>query len=207
MWRVLNGEIGDYFLDKVKEKGYVGLGWFDAGVRSFYTIDKPIKTLDDLKGLNIRVMESSLMLDMIEALGANGIMLSYGQVYSSLQTGAIDGAENNFASFVTASHLEVAKYYSVDEHVRIPEIIIASEKTFAKISLEDQEIIKRVAKEITEYQKELWEKRDLELKQVILDAGVEINYIEDKSEFIKAVEPIYEDYPEFKELIEKIKNQ
>ena len=204
MWEVLDGEIGDYFLKSVEKNGFIGLTWFDAGARNFYNTQKPIKTLEDLEGQNIRVMESSLMLDTIEALGAQGTMLSYGLVYSGLQTGMIDGAENNYPSYVTSSHLEVAKYYTLDEHVRVPEIVIASQKALEHISQEDWEIIQRVALETKEYQKELYVKKDKEFLDIMINAGVEIYYLEDKSEFIEAVQPIYDQYSEYKNIIDEI---
>lgn len=205
MWEVLDSEIGDYFLDSVEDKGYLGLNWFDAGARNFYNTNKAITKLDDLKGQTIRVMESSLMLDMIEALGANGTMLTYGQVYSGLQTGLIDGAENNYPSFVTASHLEVAKYYTVDEHVRVPEIVVASKTALEHISDDDWAIIKKVAVETKEYQKQLYLKKDQEFINDMIEAGVEIYYLEDKSEFIEAVEPIYDKYKDYEPIIEEIR--
>lgn len=205
MWDVLDSEIGDYFLETVEAKGYIGLNWFDAGARNFYNTNKAITQLDDLKGQTIRVMESSLMLDMIEALGASGTMLTYGQVYSGLQTGLIDGAENNYPSFVTASHFEVAKYYTVDEHVRVPEIVVASQIALEHISDDDWEIIKKVAVETKEYQKQLYLKKDQEFINDMIDAEVEIYYLEDKSEFIDAVAPIYEKYKNYESIINEIK--
>ena len=131
MWKVLNGEIGDYFLNSVKSNGFIGLCWFDAGARSFYNTKKPIYTVADLKGMKIRVQESSLMMGMIQALGAVPTPMPYGDVYSALQTGVIDGAENNWPSYDTASHYEVARYFSIDEHTRVPEMILASKITSA----------------------------------------------------------------------------
>jgi len=206
MWKVLESDIGDYFLNKMSEKGYYGLTWFDAGARSFYTNKKPIKSLADLKGQTIRVPESSLMQDIIEALGAKSVMLSYGQVYSALQTGIIDGAENNFSSYVTASHLEVAKYFTVDEHVRVPEVLMASENVKEFLSEDDWNLLTKVALETKEYQKQRWNELDQKAKETMEADGISIYYLEDRSEFIEAVKPIYEEYSQYNVLIKRIKD-
>ena len=116
MWKVLNGEIGDFFLNSMEEKGFVGLVYYDSGARSFYNTKKPIYTVADLRGMKIRVQESALMMGLVRSLGAVPTPMAYGDVYSALQTGVIDGAENNWPSYDTSSHYEVAKYYSLDEH-------------------------------------------------------------------------------------------
>ena len=157
MWTVLNGTIGDLFLNCVSENDLIGLSWFDAGARNFYNSVRPIRNISDLQGLNIRVQESQQMMDMVSALGANPIPMSYGDVYSGLLTGTIDGAENNWPSYESTSHYEVAKYYVVDEHTRVPEMQMISAHLWNKLSIKDKLVIKQAAKESAEYERFLWE--------------------------------------------------
>lgn len=125
MWKVLEGSIGDDFMNSFGGSHLVALSWYDAGARNFYSAAKPIESLEDMKGLNIRVQESELMMDTIEALGATPVPTAFGEVYSGLQTGKIDGAENNWPSYESTRHYEVAKYYTLDEHTRVPELQLA----------------------------------------------------------------------------------
>lgn len=180
MWKVLNGEIGEGFLnsEKMKEKGIVGLNWYSGGSRNFYNNKKEIKTPADLKGLKIRVQQSSLMMGLVSAMGANPIPLAFEEVYSAFQTGVIDGAENNWPSFISTSHYEVAQYITMDEHTRVPEMIIASTKTMEKLSSQDQEIIKQAAKESTQKQLELWKAYEKEAQQKAKAAGCTITYLD-----------------------------
>lgn len=206
MWRVLISDIGDEFLDKVSEAGFIGLAWYEAGARSFYNNVRPIKSVKDLKGLKIRVMESALMLDIVHALGAKAQAMPYGEVYSALQTNVIDGAENNYPSYDTSSHYEVARYYSIDEHVRVPEILIASKQALKQLSDEDWLIIKEAAKETQDYQRELWKEKQLASEKKLLEEGIIVNVIEDKSDFYEAVVPLYKKYGEgYESVIEKIR--
>ncbi len=119
MWRVLDGEIGVSFLSLADEYGLVGLSWYDAGARNFYTADRPITCLEDIEGMRIRVQESDMMADMVEALGANAVKLDYADVYAGIERGIVDGAENNWPSYESMKHDEVAKYFTVDEHTRL----------------------------------------------------------------------------------------
>lgn len=206
MWRVLNSDVGDELLEGVSDYGYIGFTWFDGGARSFYSKEKPIETLEDLSGLTIRLMQNTLMLDMSEAMGFNGVSKPYGEVYSLLQQGVVDGAENNFSSYLTASHYEVAPYYLMDEHLRVPEMIIGSEVALADVSEEDLEIIRRVAKETTTYQKQLWSEMEESAKKQLIENGVELLELRDRSKFIEAVQPIYDTYSEdYGSLIMRIK--
>lgn len=194
MWKVLNSPIGDYFLESIEDQDFIGLGWYDAGARNFYNSVREIHALEDLKGLKFRVMESALMLDMAKALGTSVTPMPYGEVYSAIQTGVIDGAENNFPSYETSSHYEVAKYITVDEHVRVPEILIASSMILDRISEEDLEIIKQCAKDTQMFQREKWQEKEKESEEKVLEAGCIITQIEDKESFVKAMEPVYEKY-------------
>ena len=205
MWQVLNSEIGDYFLKSIEDKKLIGLAWYDAGARNFYNNVKEIKTKADLKGLKFRVMESQLMMDMANVLGAAVIPMSYGEVYSALQRGAIDGAENNYPSYDTSSHYEVARYYTIDEHARMPEILIASQKIQNLISQSDLEIIKACAKESQAFQRKKWLIKEKESEQKLRQAGVIITEIENRSEFVEAVKPLYDKYAgEYLDIVKKI---
>lgn len=208
MWRVLSSDIGDELLDEVGNYGFIGLTWFDAGARSFYTKDKPIEKLEDLSGMTIRMMENTLMMDMSKAMGFTGVMKPYGEVFSLLQQGEVSGAENNFSSYLTSSHYQVARYYTMDEHMRVPEMIIASETALPNISDEDWTIIRRVAKETTVYQKKMWLEMEEEAKVQLLTDGVEIIELKDRSAFVEAVQPIYDKYEVlYGQLIQRIRDK
>lgn len=192
MWKVLNGEIGEYFLNSLTESGFVGLSWQDSGARNFYNSVKPIYTVDDLKGMKIRVQESTLMMGMVSALGAVPTPMPYGDVYSALQTKVIEGAENNWPSYDTSSHFEVAKYYSIDEHTRVPEIIIASKISMDKLSEADQELIKQAAKDSTPVQVAAWAAKEKVSEDKVRAAGSQINYVNDPAEFSARMGSLYE---------------
>lgn len=206
MWRVLESDIGDELLDKVGDYGFVGLTWFDAGSRNFYTRDKPITKLEDLNGLTIRLMENSLMLEMSKAMGFTGVLKPYGDVYPMIQQGEAHGAENNFSSYLTQSHHQVAPYYTMDEHLRIPEILIGSKIALSHLSGEDLNIIKKVAKETTVYQKKLWTEMEEKAKKQLIKEGVQIIELKDRSAFVKAVQPVYDKYEEqYGDMLRRIK--
>ena len=192
MWKVLNGEIGDYFLSLMGEKGFVGLAYYDGGARNFYTTKGPINTVSDMKGLKIRVQESSLMMGLVQALGAVPTPMTYGDVYGALQTGVIDGAENNWPSYDTQRHYEVAKYLSIDEHTRVPEMLIASRIMMEQLSEEDQAIIKRAARESQTVQIQSWVDFEKASEAKVRAAGSQINKIADQREFAAAMAPLYQ---------------
>lgn len=196
MWTVLNGEIGDGFLAEFEGTGMLGLSWYDAGTRSFYNSKREIKTLEDMKGLNIRVQESTLMMGLVEALGANPTPMAYAEVYSGLQTGVIDGAENNWPSYESTAHYEVAPYYTLDEHTRVPELQLVSEATWNKLSEEDKVIIREAAQESAKYERELWAEREAASEKKVREAGVTITELsaEEKARFQAAVRPMYEKF-------------
>jgi len=196
MWKVLEGEIGDNFLKTFEEYDLVALSWYDAGARNFYSIDTPITCVEDMKGLRIRVQDSALMKKIIEALGAIPTTSFYSEVYSYLEKGLVDGAENNWPSYEASSHYEVAKYYTVDEHTRVPEIQLCSQATWNKLSKEDQEIIQISAQESALYERELWVKREEESRKIVEDMGVVIIELskEEKEKFRDAVTCVYEEF-------------
>ena len=157
--RMMDGPIGQELLDRITANaaaGLVGLCWMDSGARSIYNTKKPIKSIDDLKGLKIRVIGNPIFIDMMNALGGNGVAMGYDQVFSALQTGVIDGAENNPPSYVFSNHYTAAKYYSLTEHLIIPELLLFSKRAWGSLSPDDQILIKKFAREAQFEQRELW---------------------------------------------------
>ena len=206
MWNVLEGEIGDEFLQSVSNANLIGLTFYDAGSRNFYNTKHDVKSVADLKGMKIRVQESKLMMGLVEALNASATPMPFSDVYNSLQTGVIDGAENNWPSFISTNHYEVAKYFTVDEHSRVPEMLIASKMVMDGLSAEDQEIIHKAARDSLGVQKELWAAEEAKSEQIAKDAGVSVTYLDSNEEFQKAVEHLYAEFGgEYTELIDRIK--
>jgi tripartite ATP-independent transporter DctP family solute receptor len=192
MWKVLNSSIGERFLKSVEVANFVGLCYYDGGQRSFYTktlVTKP----EDLKGMKIRVQESPLMVGLVESFGAVAQPMPFGEVYSALQTGVIDGAENNFPSYDTTGHYEVAKFYIMDSHTRVPEILVASKIVFDKLSAEDQAIVKQAAKDSVEYQKKLWAEKVQVSRKKVEAAGCTITPVRDNSAWQATVQPMYDE--------------
>jgi tripartite ATP-independent transporter DctP family solute receptor len=207
MWKVLKSDIGNEFLTSLEPAGFVGLSWFDSGARSFYNSQREITSVEDLKGLKIRVQESALMVGLVEALGAVATPMPFGEVYSALQTGVIDGAENNWPSYYSTSHYEVAAYYTLDEHTRVPEITIASKMTMDKLSAEDQELIRQAAKDSMDFQIAAWAAYEKEAEEAIRTNGNVITYLDDNSAFQKAMQPLYDALPDDqKKVVEKIQS-
>lgn len=207
MWKVLDSEIGDKFLKATEEFDIVGLSWYDAGARNFYNSIRPIRALEDLQGLKIRVQESELMADIIEALGASAVPGTYDEVYSNLQREIIDGAENNWPSYESTAHYEVAPYYMIDEHVRIPEIQLCAKATWDKLSQEDQEIIRLCARESALYERALWSEREKSFRKSAEEKGIEIIELsaEEKLKFQQASLGVYEKYcKDYMDIIKEI---
>lgn len=198
MWRVLDGEIGDRFLGYPQEYGLIGLSWYDAGARNLYCSVRPIRTLEDMKGLRIRVQEAEAMSDMIAALGATSLKIPYDQVYAALERGQVDGAENNWSSYETMQHYEVARYFTVDEHIRIPEMQICAKHTWDQLSEEDRQIILECARESALYERELWTEHEQKAREIALQHQVQEIRLsaEEKERFKAAMAPVYERYYE-----------
>lgn len=191
MHKVMDGPIGDQIKAAFEPAGLVALAFYDSGSRSFYNSKKPIKTVADMKGLKFRVIQSDIFVDMTTALGANATPMPYGEVYSSVETGVIDGAENNFPSYDTAKHYEVAKFYSLDQHTILPEVFVMNKAAFDKLTPEDQAIFKQAAKDSVTKQRELWAAKTAQSRATIEKAGVAVNEVE-KQGFIDAMKPVYE---------------
>ncbi len=206
--KVMDGPVGDELLAAFEPKGYIGLAVYDSGARSFYNSKHPIKTLDDMKGLKFRVQQSDLFLDMVKALGGNPTPMAYGEVYSGLQTGLIDGAENNWPSYETSHHYEVAKFYSLDMHAQCPEVLMMSKVSYDKLSADDQKAVRDAAKKSVIKMRELWDAQEAKSKAIVEEAGVQVNEV-DNAPFQAAMEPIYKKYastPELQELLQKIRD-
>lgn len=190
MWKVLRGDIGAEIMATLEESGFVGLAWYDSGSRSFYT-KRPVRQIPDMRGLRIRVQESELMVGLVEALGAVATPMPFGEVYSALQTGVIDGAENNWPSYYSTSHFEVANYFTLNHHTRVPEIIVASKIAMDRLSPEDQEIIRQAAWDSMDFQIEKWEAFELEAEEVVRANGNVIIELDDLRPWQEAMQPLY----------------
>ncbi len=207
MWKVLDGKIGKDFLDSLDGAGLIGLSWFDAGARNFYVSTRAINKLEDLKGLKIRVQESQQMMDMVQALGANPTPMAYGEVYSALQTGVIDGAENNWPSYESTSHYEVAKYFVLDEHTRVPETQMVSKTTWNKLSADDQKIIREAAAASAQLERKLWAERERASESKVKSGGSVVTTLSpaEKQKFQDAMAPLYKKYGAgYEDIISKI---
>lgn len=209
MHRVMDGPIGEELSAAMAEKGLVALAWYDSGARSFYNTKGPIETPDDVKGMKIRVMNNDLFVGMIEAMGGNATPMAFGEVYQSLKTGVVDGAENNWPSYESTNHFEVAGYYSDSEHLIIPECVCINKALWDSLSADDQALVKQAARESADLQRKLWAERAEASREKVVAAGVKFNHIADKAAFQAAMEPVHaaflEKNPDLQELVEKIK--
>lgn len=208
MWNVLKGPIGDEMLASVEDAGFVGLAWFESGARSFYNSVRPVERVADLEGLRIRVQESQLMVGLVEALGAVATPMPFGEVYGALQTGVIDGAENNWPSYYSTSHYEVAQYYTLNRHTMVPEILVASKIAMDRLSPEDQEIIRQAATDAIDYQREQWAAFVAESEAAIRANGNVITELSPDAvaEFQAAMAPLYEGLsPEAAQVVARIR--
>ncbi len=206
MHHVMDGPIGDEILAAFEPHGLIGLAFYDGGARSFYNSEKPVNSIDDLKGMKFRVMQSDIFVDMVSALGANATPMPYGEVYSAIQTGVIDGAENNAPSYDTAKHAEVAKYYSLDEHLIVPEVLVISKTSWDKMSAEDQAILRQAAKDSVAKERELWDAQEKISMDKVVAEGTIVTH-PDKQPFIDAMKPVYEKYlsdAKLKDLVARI---
>ena len=203
---VLDGEVGKQILASTEPYWFRGLAYFDSGARSFYTVNKQIRTPKDLKGLKIRVQKSPVAVEMMKAFGGSATPVDWGELYTALQSNVVDGAENNTPSVTTAFHHEVIKYYSVNEHTMCPDVIIISLATWKKLSVQERDWLQRAADEAVVYQRKLWAKQEQESFDEMKEHGVEIVYPE-KKPFMDAAAPMIERYknnPVFHNLIDQI---
>jgi tripartite ATP-independent transporter DctP family solute receptor len=209
-FRVLEGKAGDMINEGMAKKGLVSLAWYDGGSRSFYNSKKPIKTPADVIGMKIRVMNNDLYSGMIKALGGNPSPMAFAEVYQSLKTGVVDGAENNWPSYESTGHYEVAPFYSLSQHLIIPETLCINAAVWKKLSATDQKILKEAAQESALLQRKLWKERATASQSKVMAAGVVFNMIPDKSAFQAAMKPVYAgflaDNPNLRSLVELMQN-
>ena len=209
MWRILDGQIGQEFLEVFSEAGLVGLSWYDAGARCFYTDELPIRSAADLAGLRVRVQGSQMVADMVTLLGAEPMPLDYDDVYYAFELGKIDAAENNWPAYEALSHWQVARYFTADEHSRVPEIQLASERLWQELPEEYRQIILECARESALYQRELWRLQVEKSRMKVLDSGcqeIQLTYAA-KEEFRRLLQPLYEQYcADYMDLVEQIRN-
>ena len=204
MWKFLKGEMGEKMLNDLQPSRMKGLAYYTGGARSFYSL-KPLTGIDSLKGQKIRVMQNKINMEMVAALGASATPMPAGEIFSALQTGVIDGAENNYPTFVAQNHYQTAKNYITDAHQRIPEVLIMSKVVWDKLSPEDQKLIKQAALDSVDYQREVWAKTEKEAETKIREAGVTITEVKDLKPWQAAVKPVIDKYSaDFKEVLEAI---
>jgi tripartite ATP-independent transporter DctP family solute receptor len=207
MHNVMDGPIGQQILDAFSDHDLIGLAFYDGGSRSFYNSEKPIRSMADLKGMKFRVMQSDMFVDMVSAVGANATPMPYGEVYSSIQTGVIDGAENNWPSYDSSGHFEVAKYYTLDQHLIVPEVLVMSKKSWDKLTPEDQALVKQAAVDSVPVMRDLWVAQEKASEDKVRAAGSEIITDIDKTPFIEAMVPVYEKYvtsDKLKDMVKRI---
>lgn len=210
MWRVLDGEIGEDFLSATRRSGVVGLSWFDAGSRSFYTCT-PVSSLEDLKGLRIRVQENDLMSRMVAALGAEPVQIPYNDVYSAIMSGKVDGAENNWPSYASTGHYEGARYVYLDEHSRVPEMQLMSTVALDSVMALDEDyytILRQCAEESARYERELWAQTEQQAEEDMLERGcaITIPTAADQALLREKMQPFYDELTdEQKALVARIR--
>ena len=191
-WKFALGPIGKELLAEGQDKGLKGLCYYDAGARSFYA-KKPINTPADLKGLKIRVMSSIMAMKMVKTMGGSPTPISYGELYSSLDSGVVDAAENNPPSFDTSRHFEICKYYSLDEHVRLPDMLVISTRVWESLDAEQQELLQAAVDDSVTYGRKLWVEAEKASLDTVKAGGVEIIY-PDKTLFQKAAAPMWKEF-------------
>ncbi|WP_378944163.1 TRAP transporter substrate-binding protein [Paracoccus sp. R86501] len=210
MYRLMDGEVGDAIGAGMEAKGIKALGWYAAGARSFYNSVRPINTPADVEGLKMRVMSNDLFVNMISAMDGNATPMAFAEVYQSLKTGVVDGAENNPPSYESTNHYEVAKYLSLTEHLIIPECLCMSLKTWDKLSPEHQDIVMAAGRASADHQRELWAEREAASLETVKAGGTEVNTVNDKAPFQQAMAPVYDTFlqanPDLSELVDLIRN-
>ncbi len=206
MHKVVDGEIGTDLLNKLEKGGLIGLGYMDAGSRSFYNKERPIRTLADLEGLKIRVMQNPIFVDMVNSMGGNGLSVAFNELYTAMQTGVVDGAENNPPTYHSQKHYEIAGYYTLTEHLMVPEIFVFSKKVWDTLSPLDQQLIRKASALAVIKERELWAAREVAALEELKAAGIEVITDVDKGPFIEATEPVRAKFgSEYADLIARAK--
>lgn len=208
MHKVMDGPIGQRFSDAMAKEGLVALSWYDSGSRSLYNTKRPVTEPKDVNGMKVRVMNNDLYVDMIAALGGNATPMAFGEVYQSLKTGVIDGAENNYPSFESTNHYEVARYYSVTNHLIIPECVCIAKASWDKLPAADQDIVRKAAVDSAVLQRKHWAERSMASLEKVKAAGVQVNEVKDIGAFQAAMKPVYDKFikanPDLEQLIRDI---
>jgi tripartite ATP-independent transporter DctP family solute receptor len=206
MRAVVDGDIGRSILTALEPHDLIGLGYYDSGARSFYNGRRPINRPADMAGLKIRVQQSDLFVSLVQALGANPTPMPFGEVFSALQTGVIDGAENNWPSYESTRHFEVSRFYSMTEHSMSPEVLVMSKRAWDRLAAPDREIIRAAARESVPHMRGLWDARERTARQTVESRGAAVNTVE-KQAFIDAMRPVYARFaatPELQALVTRI---
>ena len=205
MWSFLKGEDGQALLDQLSDSGFKGLAYYDSGARNFYTADREVRTPEDLQGLQIRVQQSAINTALMETFGAAATPMDFGEVYSALQTGVVDGAENNWPSYLSTSHYEVAPNFTLDEHTRIPEVLIMNQGAWDQLNDEDKQIIQDAATESVDFQREEWDQAEQQAQDELAGEGVNVIPVEDKEPWREAVQPVIESFrDEYGDVLDQI---
>jgi tripartite ATP-independent transporter DctP family solute receptor len=197
MEKVIDGAIGDEMLKKLSDHptaGLIGLCWMNAGSRNVYNSKHPITKVEDLKGLKIRMMGNPVFVDTMNSLGGNGVAMGFDQLVNAMQTGVVDGAENNEPSYESGQHYRYAKFYSKTGHLIIPEILVYSKKSWETLSKDDQALIARLGKEAQQEQRKLWYEREEESLKKMREGGAQVNDVPDRKPFQAAVKPVWDKY-------------
>jgi len=207
MQSAIDGIAGEAIARELEAIGIVALSWYDAGARSLYTT-RPVRTPADLRGMKIRVQTSDLWIDLMRALGANPTPLPFGEVFTSLQSGVIDGAENNWPSFESTRHFEVARSYTTTEHSNVPEVLAVSLQRWRRLSEADRTILRTAARESAQLQRRLWAERERTSRERVVAAGVTVIDITDRTPWSSLMEPVYTKYastPALADLVRRIR--
>jgi tripartite ATP-independent transporter DctP family solute receptor len=208
MRAVLDGPIGEEILKSCEAQGFIALAFYDSGSRSIYSVKKPVKSLADVKGMKIRVQQSDLWVSLLEAMGANATPMPYGEVYTALKTGLVDAAENNYPSFDSSRHFEVAKYYAKTEHSMAPEILLFSKRIWDGLSADDQKALRQAAKESVPVMRKLWDEREAKSLAAVIAGGAQVTEV-DKPAFQAAMKPVYDKFitdAKLKDLVKRIQD-
>lgn len=209
MRAALDGAAGNEILAAMEPYGLIGLCFYDSGARSFYNTKRPINSLSDMRGMKLRVQNSDLYVSMVKALGADATPMYLGEVYQSLVQGVIDGAENNWPSYYTGRHFEVAQYHSLSRHVMAPEVLVMSRRVWARLPGDVQAILRAAARQSVGYMRQLWDARVADSRAKIAAAGIVTNEVEDLESFASAMRPLWSRYantPRLTRLVEDIRN-
>lgn len=209
MHRVLDGPVGEQLSDAMAEKGIVALAWYDSGARSFYNSKKPIMTPDDVKGMKVRVMNNDLFVNMVASMGGNATPMAFSEVYSSIKTGVVDGAENNWPSYESSRHFEVARHYSETRHVMAPEVLVASQRSWDRMSGEEQGYLQAAADDSVPIMREMWDARVDASRQRVLDDGIQLVADVDHAAFAELMLPVWDRFlltPKLRALADDIVN-